>query len=333
MISYTDIGMFDSLNRGYSWRHAVNGVPRQWRNTCYWMVFDPDVKGRAWSVWGYSHDLPRRKMFSSGGHFDMRPGGICRTEDGLKTWQVSYEGMPENCVTTHIVLDPASPAGKRTLYAAAFENGVYKSTDDGYTWTPKNNGLGKNPFAWRLTLLPDGTLYVIMCRGIRDGIELDGELYKSVDGAEHWEKVALPEGVNAPNDLAFDPSNPSRMYLACWPRIINGRSYYGGVYVTDDGGKSWNCVFDQSAHAYSVTVDEQNPSTVYMVSFDSAAYRSDDKGRTWKKIGGYNFKWGHRVVIDPLNRDMIYITTYGSSVWYGPAHGIENAFEDIYPIK
>lgn len=334
VISYTDIGMFDSLNRGRSWRHAVNGVPRQWRNTGYWMVFDPDVKGRAWSVWGYSHDLPRGKMFEGDnlGHFDMRPGGICKTEDGLETWKLSYEGMPENSVSTHIILDPSSPAGKRTLYAATIESGIYKSTDDGHTWTQKINGLGQNLFAWRLVQLPDGTLYVILCRGKRDGSLLDGEVYKSVDGAEHWEKVTLPEGVNAPNDLVFDPSNPARMYLACWPRIINGRNYYGGVYATDDGGKSWHCIFDQTAHAYGLTVDEKNPSTVYMVSFDSAAYRSDDKGRTWSKLGGCNFKWGHRVVIDPANRDMIYITTYGSSVWYGPAQGIEGAFEDIYPI-
>lgn len=335
VISYTDIGMFDSFNRGYSWRHTVNGVPRQWRNTCYWMVFDPEVKGRAWSVWGYSHDLPHDKMFrdENRGHFDAAPGGICKTEDGLASWKASYEGMPRNCVTTHIILDPSSPAGKRTLYAAAFENGVYKSTDDGHTWTQKNNGFGKNPYAWRLTQLPDGTLYVIMCWGVRDGVELDGELYKSTDGAEHWERVPLPEGVNGPRDLAFDPSNPSRMYLACWPRKSKGHRYFGGVFATDDGGQSWNSIFDKNAQTHSITVDGQNPSTLYMITFDSSAYRSDDKGCTWKRLGGYNFKWGHRIIIDPLDRDMIYITTFGSSVWYGPAKGVEGAFEDFYPIK
>ena len=26
------------------------GVPEEWTNTTYWMVFDPKVKGRVWSV-------------------------------------------------------------------------------------------------------------------------------------------------------------------------------------------------------------------------------------------------------------------------------------------
>ena len=44
---------------------------------------------------------------------------------------------------------------------------------------------------------------------------------------------------------------------------------------------------------------------------------------------GYNFKWGHRVVLDPLHRGMLYVTTFGGSVWYGPETGDPGAGEDI----
>ncbi len=47
-ISYTDIGLFRSENGGHSWVGSTDEVPRQWRNTTYWMVFDPAVKGKAW---------------------------------------------------------------------------------------------------------------------------------------------------------------------------------------------------------------------------------------------------------------------------------------------
>ena len=30
---------------------------------------------------------------------------------------------------------------------------------------------------------------------------------------------------------------------------------------------------------------------------------------------------GHRIFPDPQDPDMIYITSYGSSLWYGPAKG------------
>ena len=46
-------------------------------------------------------------------------------------------------------------------------------------------------------------------------------------------------------------------------------------------------------------------------------------------IRGYTFKWGHRVVVDPVNPGMIYITTYGGSVWHGPAQPRPDVAEDI----
>jgi len=78
-----------------------------------------------------------------------------------------------------------------------------------------------------------------------------------------------------------------------------------------------------------VTIDPRDPRVLYICGFDAAAYRSEDRGRTWRRIKGYNFKWGHRVVPDPINREMIYVTTFGGSVWHGPASGDPRAVEDI----
>jgi len=332
VISYTDIGLFHSKNGGRSWYQTIKGVPNPWINTCYWLVFDPDVKGRAWSVWANCHDLPRPKMFRRG-NFDRYLGGVCRTDDGLENWRKSNKGMPENCVTTHIVLDPKSPPGNRTLYVAGFGKGVFKSVDDGRTWTRKAKGISGNLNAWRLVLTPSGTLYLLVARGLKEGRVIDGSVYRSDDGAEHWEPVSLSTGINAPNDMVYDPSEPSRLYLACWPRTVNGVERDGGLLVSEDGGKTWRRLFDESAHVYSVAVDPGNTATLFINTFDSAAYRSDDRGKTWHRLRGYNFKWGHRPVLDPHYRGMLYLTTFGSSVWYGPTTGVPGAFEDIYPFK
>jgi hypothetical protein len=56
---------------------------------------------------------------------------------------------------------------------------------------------------------------------------------------------------------------------------------------------------------------------VYCNTFNQAAYRSDDAGKSWSKLAGYDFHWGHRVVIDDHHRDRIFITTFGSSVLQG----------------
>jgi photosystem II stability/assembly factor-like uncharacterized protein len=332
VITYTDIGLFHSLNGGGSWRHAIAGVPHEWRNTCYWLVFDPKVKNRAWSVWGSAHDLPRPKMFRNG-NFDRFVGGVCRTDDGVKTWRKSNGGLPENSVVTHILLDPQSALGSRTLYVAGFGKGVFKSTDDGRTWRLKNNGIGGNLNAWRLVLLPDGRLYLLIARGLEGGKEVDGAIYESTDGAEHWQRLSLPAGVNAPNDLTFDSNNWKHMYLACWPKTVEGVERFGGLYVTEDGGRRWENIFDSSTHVYGVTLDQQRPPTVFINTFDSAAYRSDDGGKSWRRLEGYTFKWGHRVILDPHHRGMVYLTTFGSSVWYGPDSGEPGALEDVSPFQ
>src|ERR1043166_10220712 len=129
---------------------------------------------------------------------------------------------------------PRNIFGRRTLYIAGFGKGVFRSNDDGRTWKLKNQGLGGNLNAWRLVLMPDRSLYLLVARGLENGQEVDGALYKSTDGAEHWQRVALPAGTNAPNDLVFDPSNARLMYLACWPKTIKGAERFGGLYVTED---------------------------------------------------------------------------------------------------
>ena len=40
-ISYTDIGLFRSEDGGRSWTSSIAGVPSLWRNTTYWIAFDP----------------------------------------------------------------------------------------------------------------------------------------------------------------------------------------------------------------------------------------------------------------------------------------------------
>jgi photosystem II stability/assembly factor-like uncharacterized protein len=331
-ITFTDTGMIGSNDGGTSWTNAVSkGSPVAWRNTTYWMTFDPAVKGRCWSVMSANHDLPRPMMWRRGG-VARYLGGVCISDDAGTTWRRSSKGMPETAAT-HILLDEKSPVDARVLYVTGFGTGVWKSVDGGRSWTLKNNGLPeKEPFAWRMTMDRDGALYLVMARRSENGSygnDEDGALYKSTDGAESWKRIRLPRRVNGPNGLAVDPDDPRRMYLAAWCRETAKGPADGGIYLTNDGGRTWKCVHSKDQHVYDVTIDPKAPDVIYATGFESAAWRSANRGRTWKRIKGYNFKWGHRVVVDPYNRGMIYVTTFGGSVWYGPAEGDPKAKEDI----
>jgi photosystem II stability/assembly factor-like uncharacterized protein len=322
-ITYTDIGLFRSEDGGQSWVSSTAGVPKEWRNTTYWIVFDPKIRGRMWSVNSWTHDLPRPKMWRHTSPQTYR-GGVCRSDDGGKSWRKSNHGMDETAAT-HILLDPSSPVDARVLYVSAFGRGVYKSSDSGRTWHLKNRGISQSePFVWRLARGPDGTLYAVVARRSENGSignSGDGALYRSSDGAEHWIPLPLPRGTNGPNGLAIDPRSPSRLYLAAWARATGQHGEGGGIFLSQDGGNTWKQVLNKDEHIYDVSIDAADPDILYAAGFESSAWRSSDRGLSWMRIPGFNFKWGQRVIPDPQAHGMIYITTFGGSVWHGSVDG------------
>ena len=332
-ITYTDIGLFRSEDSGASWQSSTTGVPAEWTNTTYWVAFDPKVRGRMWSVNSYVHDLPRPKMWR---HTDPAKykGGVCLSDDGGKTWRKSNTGM-DDTAPTHILLDSNSPPDARILYVAGFGRGVYKSTDSGKTWSLKNQGITqKQPFAWRLSMASDGTLYVVIARRSEDGsmgTPNDGALYSSRDGAEHWNAIQLPEGVNGPNGLTVDPKSPQRLYLAAWGRASGTHGDGGGIFLSEDAGRSWRPIFDRDRHVYDVTIDPNDSNALYASGFESSAWRSNDRGEHWSRISGFNFKWAYRVIPDPTDRNKAYVSTFGGSVWHGSLSGRDEPLDIATP--
>jgi len=327
----TDMGLFQSNDGGASWQTTSDGVPDEWRNTTYWLAFDPAQRGLIWGAFSGQHDLPRPKDWRHNSPKNFM-GGVAVSTDGGHHWTPSISGMPAHSIT-HILLDPSSPVGSRTLYVCAFGLGVYKSTDNGKTWTQKNNGIvGDEPFAWRITLSQDGSLYLVVSRR-SEGKDYStagaGALYRSTDKAEHWQRIDLPAGVNGPTGLEIDPRDAQRLYLTAWGKEGDSADMNGGVYASDDGGKTWRTLFTKSQHVYDLTIDTKHPDTLYICGFDAAAYRSTDRGAHWERIKGYDFKWGHRIILDPNDPTQIYITTYGGGVWHGPAAGTAQPTEAI----
>lgn len=337
-VSYTDIGYHHSFDGGKSWARSTEGISPEWHNTCYWMVFDPEVKGKVWSVWSGLHDFPRGKMTRNPQWKQRGKGGVALSLNGGKTWMPTTEGMGFDSPSTCIVLDENSPAGSRTLYVAAYGKGVFKSTDDGKTWVLRNNGIQGSLAAFELTIQPDGTLFLITSptpqhQNGKEGTEVFmGAVYKSTDGANTWHQLDVGNRVLFPNGMVADPTNPDRLYLAAWGDItlsdLVGKKALnrlenkifdleGGVLLSEDGGETWKQVFDENQYVYDVTVDPRYPGRLYANTFNQGAYRSDDHGRTWNKLKGYDFHWGHRVIPDPHHIDKVYLTTFGSSVWYG----------------
>jgi photosystem II stability/assembly factor-like uncharacterized protein len=332
----TEVGLMESTNSGVSWKSATknNGVPEAWVNTTYSLVFDNLVKGKAWAAMSLVHDLPRTKMFRDAGTPDY-DGGIVMTLDGGKSWKVVSTSIGPGAVTD-LLIDSSSPANQRTMYACVFGKGVYKSVDDGQTWSKKTKGITETePFTWRIIKNPGGahSLMLIVSRSSnRKQSGSDGAVYFSSDGAESWKPLRLPDNVSGPTCIAADSDHPQRLLLTAWGKPQSSpllSDTAGGIFLSEDNGNSWANVLSYDQHIQDVTMDRRNK-TWYACGFNSAAYRSTDGGKSWTRIAGYDFKWGQRVNCDPGDASRIYISTFGGGVWWGPAAGDPTAHEQLF---
>ncbi len=323
-IAYTDIGMARSLDAGNSWIWWDKKSWAPWRNTCYEMAFDPDTPGKIWGAFSDVHDIPNDNIISER-HGHERPGGVCISRDFAASWHHEAGGIPPKAVTS-IVLEPRSPKDARTLYAGVFDQGVYKSTDDGKTWTLKKDGLGhpQNMRVSRVALHPDGTLLAMICaKRPAAGKPLMSEgvgLYRSTDGADTWQKVNASQLFLYPKDFSVHPRDSRRILVGTCDAGWDDES--GGLYSTSDGGQSWQRIGRQARQTFGGYFHPEHDGWIYMTLTEGAPgaglWLSRNNGQSWQPFDALPFSNIQRVVFDPANDRQLYVTTFGGSVWRGP---------------
>lgn len=321
-ICYTDIGFARSGDKGKTWSWWALAGRAPWGNTCYELAFDPQTPGKVWGAFSDTHDIPNGNIIW-GNHKADRPGGVCVSTDSAATWAKSNVGLPAAPVVS-VIVDPKSKPGARTLYAASFEHGVYCSTDDGATWASKSAGVGgaANKRVVRVQLHADGTLFALVTALRKDGKFLaDGPgLYRSKDGGEKWECITASNPFFWPKDFTVDPRDSKTVYLgAC---DANGVEQ-AGLWRTTDGGASWKKLARQGSEHFGAYLHPKKRGWIYMTLCEGAPgsglWLSKDDGATWTAFEGLPFSNVQRVTFDPANENTIYVTTFGGSVWRGPA--------------
>ena len=321
-ISYTDIGFFRSEDRAASWRHAISGSP--FRNTFYDCAFDPTISGKMWAVSSSNHDLPHDKMLRQAA-FPTFTGTILRSTDSGATWtNLGHPIAANNGAITSIIVDPTSPAGNRTLYCAIMSKGVYKSTNDGVTWTACNVGLGmpNNMNAWQLRLMPDGTLYCALTLSRQGGGFWPGGLFKSTNAGASWTQVNVSQQMPYICGFDVEPDDQNNIYVATFQMSYNGQQ---GLYKSSDGGATWTRTLSLG-DMYGADVDPELHGRVYTTIEQGedfwgsgGIFISENRGDTWTKIPGFPFeRYGPNYVsFDPDDSQKIYVTTFGGGVFKG----------------
>src|SRR6266576_756556 len=221
-----------------------------------------------------------------------------------------------------------SRGGQRRVWAStqSYWGTLLRSSDDfGKSWTnpqqspirfPSDTGVSlKN--IWQITLGPPEEPNVLYC-----GVE-PAALFETRDAGETWSLVRglfdhphRPRWMSGNGGLALhtillDPTDNRRIYVA-----ISA----GGVYRTDDGGRTWRAQnqgiramtmpdrypeFGQCVH--KIAMHPARPERLYLQNH-WGLYRSDDNAENWKDIAnGVPSDFGFAMVIHPKNPDWVYI--------------------------
>jgi hypothetical protein len=331
-VCYTDIGFARSVDKGKTWLFwqywgPNNKLPKNWYLNTYEIAFDPEIPGKMWGAFSGIHDLPNTNSIT-GSHYTSKSdaekaGGIGFSSDFAATWDdAGYNNGLPNRPALSVIVDPKSPKNNRTLYVAQYDQGVFKSTDDGHNWVKKSTGLGSaaNMHVVRLQLHKDGTLFCLVTAAYSSGsFSPDGVgLYKSTNGGDSWVKINASKNLLWPRDFTFNPDNSDEILIGA--RAAS--SDIGGIFKTTDGGTTWTTLVSGGNH-FGAYLHSTRPGWIYRTLCEGGTgpgiWLSKDNGATWAGYEKVPHRWMQRIDFDKNNPDMLYVSTFGSSVMKLPA--------------
>jgi photosystem II stability/assembly factor-like uncharacterized protein len=127
------------------------------------------------------------------------------------------------------------------------------------------------------------------------------------------------------DDLAVLESDPTTFYVAMAT---------AGVYKTTNAGTTFTAVFDNetSSSAGAIAIAPTDANLVWVgtgeannrqsSSWGDGVYKSADGGRSWKNMGLRDSKAVARIIVDPVNFDVVYVAAPGNLWGAGGERGV-----------
>ena len=252
--------------------------------------------------------------------------GIYKSTDGGKTF--SNMGLK----STHQIAEiEIHPNNSNIVYAAAVghlwgysgERGLFRTLDGGNSWEKVLGGLPDDGKTGCTEIIFHPTNPDIMFAGFYHRLRQpasfvsggeEGGLFKSTDGGKSWRKVTngLAKGKSGMIDISIHLRNPDIMVMAyeADENIPDGEPGTG-VYISYDGGESWNFLLKHAVRPFyhgQIEIDPINPENIYVVSRGFMISNDGGKNfysRRWRTDGGDD----HDMWIAPYDNNIMYLAT------------------------
>lgn len=148
-----------------------------------------------------------------------------------------------------------------------------------------------------------------------------GGLWKTINNGTTWECIFQNENTLSIGDVAIDPQHPETLWIGTGEANNQRSSLWGdGIYKSTDDGKTWkNMGLADTQHIGRIVVHPTNSDIVYVAALghlytfneDRGLYKTEDGGKSWKKVLYINEKVGVvDVVIDPKDPNIVYAASY-----------------------
>jgi hypothetical protein len=269
-------------------------------------------------------------------------GGLWRTTDGGATFATAWDDqLPQSMGA--VAVDSAGVVWAGTGEpdhgggSAYYGKGIYKSTDDGATWT--NMGLQDGDTIGQIVIDPrdDDRVFVAVMGALHDSEPTRG-LFMTENGGASWTRVIVPDSASTGAiDVSVNLTDPDVMLATTWDKIRDEKSRIYGphsyVYRSTDAGRTWTKVHDaplpqsETDPAQQTTANlvgrmgvdfsDSDPNRAYLISSTAAGnfngfFTSADAGATWTAVGATSggtlqsisggFAWWFgRVYVDPVD--------------------------------
>ncbi|MBP7346758.1 MAG: hypothetical protein KA952_09495, partial [Sediminibacterium sp.] len=231
-----------------------------------------------------------------------------------------------NWKTREIWVGTGEVNSSRSTYAGL---GVYKSSDNGKTWTWLGLADSHHIGEIKLHATDPNTAWVAVLGHLYSPNKERG-IYKTTDGGKSWKQTLYVDENTGAVDLDINPSNSNELYAGMWYRTRKAWNFEesgksGGIFKSTDGGETWQKISVEGAGfptgdgvgRIGLAIYPKNPSIVYAVvdnnekratrsattSTDTSAYNLDlFKGITKEQFAALDNKKLNAFLRSPRNR-------------------------------